>query len=241
MKLAIMQPYFFPYLGYFQLISAVDTFVIYDNIQYTKKGFINRNKYLSNGTGKSMTVSIQKDSDYLDIVQREISQEFDKKKLLKQLEVSYQKAPFFQEVWALIQNIILCEQSNLFEYIYHSISALGDFLDIKTDFIVSSTVCIDHSLKSQEKVLAICKAQKAETYINAIGGQSLYDYESFAKENISLQFIQMNEISYPQFSGDFVSHLSIIDVLMFNGKEKTKELLQEYSLISRKNGEKNES
>ena len=78
MKLAIMQPYFFPYIGYFQLIKSVDEFVIYDNIQYTKKGWINRNRILVNGTDYLISLPLKKDSDYLNVVDRQLAESWEK-------------------------------------------------------------------------------------------------------------------------------------------------------------------
>ena len=233
MRLAIMQPYFMPYIGYFQLINSVDKFVIYDNIQYTKKGWINRNRILANGKDQLITLPIKKDSDYLNVVERELSESWDKdkSKMLNVIKASYNKAPYFQETFELISKCLNNPEANLFRFIYDSIVLINNHLEIKTPIIISSTIDADHALKSQDKVLSLCKEQNADVYINSIGGVELYDKETFKQNNIKLNFIKSNPIQYKQFNNEFVSWLSIIDVLMFNSKEQIKEYLNNYTLI----------
>lgn len=222
-----MQPYFFPYIGYFQLINAVDKFIVYDNIQFTKKGWINRNRILQNGKDEYITIPLKKDSDYLNIVQREWAQtdEVEKQKLIRRIKESYRKAPQFPTVFPLIEAIINFNDKNLFLYLLNSLTTLCGYLDITTEFVVSSTLPIDHTLKSEEKVLALCKNIGATQYINPIGGLSLYSKEVFAQNNIKLSFIKSNNIDYPQFKNAFVPWLSIIDVMMFNDKDTVKGYL----------------
>jgi hypothetical protein len=232
-KLAIMQPYFMPYIGYFQLINSVDKFVIYDNIQYTKKGWINRNRILINGKDQLITIPIKKDSDYLNVVERELSEswENDKNKMLNVIKSSYNKAPYFQEIFELILKCLNNPETNLFRFIYDSIILINGYLEIKTPIVISSTVNIDHTLKSQNKVLSLCKKQNADVYINSIGGIELYDKEIFKQNGIELNFIKSNPIKYKQFNNEFVPWLSIIDIMMFNSKVKIQEYLNEYTLI----------
>lgn len=231
MRVGIMQPYFLPYIGYFQLLNTVDRYVIYDNIQYTKKGWINRNRILQNGKDALISIPIEKDSDYLDIKDRRISANFDKKKLINQIRESYRKAPYFGEVMPVMEGIINYDENNLFCYIYNSVSQICSCLNIETEIIVSSTLDIDHSLKGQDKVIVICKKTGATDYYNAIGGQELYNAEDFKKENIDLHFVSTNPIEYKQFKNEFVPHLSILDVMMFNSVERVKEMLEDYKLI----------
>jgi hypothetical protein len=233
MTVGIMQPYFMPYIGYFQLINSVDEFVIYDNIQYTKKGFINRNRILSNGKERVISLPLKRNSDYLDIVERELSDswEKDKNKILNTVKSSYNKSPYFEESYDLISKCVNNPEVNLFKFIYDSIILINKYLDIKTKISISSTIDIDHTLKSQNKVLAICKERNASQYINSIGGVKLYDKETFEQNNIKLNFIKSNLIQYNQFSNEFMPWLSIIDVLMFNSKEQINKYLTEYTLI----------
>jgi len=221
-----------PYIGYFQLINSVDEFVIYDNIQYTKKGWINRNRVLVNGKDQLITLPIKKDSDYLNVVERELSESWgkDKGKMLNVIKSSYNKAPYFQETFELISKCLNNTEVNLFKFIYDSIVLINDHLEIKTSIIISSTIDADHTLKSQEKVLSLCKEQNADIYINSIGGVELYDKEIFKQNNIELNFIKSNPVQYTQFNNEFVPWLSIIDVMMFNSKEQIKEYLNNYIL-----------
>lgn len=237
MKLAIMQPYFMPYLGYWQLINSVDTFVIYDNIEYTKKGYITRNNYLCNGVAKQFSLSLKKDSDYLNVCDRVLSDNFDRKKMLNQINESYKKAPYFEVVFGVVKDIILFDDINLFKYILNSVQTICEYLDIKTTLLVSSKIDINHDLKGQEKVLAICNELKCNTYINAIGGQSLYSYSEFNKNSIKLNFIKIGDIKYRQFNNDFVPFLSILDLLMFNSKDEIKIMLTDFELIGEFNYE----
>lgn len=227
-----MQPYFFPYIGYFQLINSVDEFIIYDNIQYTKKGWINRNRILVDGVEKLFTIPLKKDSDYLNVCEREISTDWnkDKLKVINQLK-QYSKAPFFKDVYPLIEKCINNPNVNLFDFIYDSLVIINEYLGIKTNIVVSSSIDMNHSLKSQDKVIEICKKRNATKYINAIGGIDLYDKEVFLNNGIELNFIKSDPINYKQFNNEFVPWLSIIDVMMFNSKEEISKYLKSYTLI----------
>src|ERR1043166_2348402 len=231
MKLGIMQPYFMPYIGYWQLLATVDAFVLYDNIQYTKKGWINRNRFLQNGKDELFTIPLKKDSEYLDIVQRSLADDFKRDKLLNQFDASYRKAPFFKSVFPIVTSIVRAEFRNLFEYIHHSIRVTADYLGIDTPMMISSPLAIDHSLRNEDKVLAICQAMRATVYTNPIGGQLLYDKSRFGGLGITLNFLKTRPIEYHQYSGAFVANLSIIDVMMFNSKDSIRSMLSEYDLV----------
>jgi hypothetical protein len=225
MRLAIMQPYFLPYIGYFQLIAAVDQFVVYDNIKYTKKGWINRNRLLLHGVDVTFSLPLKKDSDSLDVVQRELATDFDRSRLLNQFRGAYSRAPYFPKTFHLLECIVSSEERNLFRYIHHSLVETCAHLGIDTEIRISSDVPIDHGLKSQDKVLAICEALGAESYINSIGGVDLYSKETFEQRGIALRFLRSKPFVYPQFQEAFVPWLSIIDVLMFNSVEATRSAL----------------
>lgn len=232
MKLGIMQPYFLPYIGYFQLIASVDKFVIYDNIKYTKKGWINRNRMLKNGADKVFSLPLAKASDSLDIIERELAADFAREKLLNQFRGSYNKAPYFSDVWPIIEGLVRSKDNNLFWYIASSISAICDYLDITTEILVSSDIDAEHDLKGQERVISICRSLNASTYINPIGGLDLYRLDEFAEAGVDLKFLQSSEVSYTQFGGSFVPWLSIIDILMFNSIDQTKHFIQnQFELI----------
>ena len=216
MRLAVMQPYFFPYIGYFQLIAAVDLFVIYDNIKYTKKGWINRNRLLQNGKSVTFTLPLKGASDSLHVRERELAADFEPDRLLNQLKGAYQRAAHFEPTFALVERIVRCGEGNLFRFLHRCIVETCTHLGIATRIRVSSDVAIDHGLMNQDKVLALCEALGANQYVNAIGGTELYSKEAFRAKGIDLKFIRASPLEYPQFGGAFVPWLSIIDVLMFN-------------------------
>lgn len=224
-KVAIMQPYFLPYIGYFQLIASVDEFVIYDNIKYTKKGWVNRNRMLLNGVDVMFSLPLKKASDYLNVVDRELADDFDRIKLLNQFKGAYSKAPYFSTAYPLIEKIILRKSSNLFDYIYQSVMDLCCYLDIKTKISISSSLDIDHDLKGQDKVIALCNKLDATTYINAIGGLDLYSRDIFEEQGIRLQFIKAKSFEYAQFGNSFIPWLSVLDVLMFNSPDVIKDCI----------------
>jgi hypothetical protein len=215
-RLAIMQPYFLPYIGYYQLVSAVDTFLIYDNIKYTKKGWINRNRLLLNEDAALFSLPLKKDSDALDVVQRELAADFDRGKLLNQFKGAYSRAPYFAQTYPLLERVVRCGEGNLFHYIHHSLNETCAHLGIRTEIRVSSTVDINHELRGQEKVLKLCRAMGAEMYVNAIGGTELYAKEDFKARGVELRFLKSKPFEYSQFGGPFVPWLSLVDVLMFN-------------------------
>jgi hypothetical protein len=227
MTVAIFQPYFLPYIGYWQLLAMADRFVVYDNIEYTKKGWINRNRFLQSGSDAYFTVPIKKASDFLTVAERQVADDFDRDKLLRTLAASYRKAPQFDTVYPLVEQIVRAPLGNLFAYVHHSLIEVARFLEIPTPMVVSSTIAIDHTLKSEQKVLAICQALGADRYINPVGGQELYSPAAFAAASIRLDFVKPRPITYPQFGGPFVANLSILDVLMFNSKSAVRGMLSE--------------
>ena len=233
MKLAIMQPYFLPYIGYFQLLNAVDSFIIYDNIQFTKKGWINRNRILVNGSDQVISLPIKKDSDFLNVNQRVLAESWDndRKKMLNRIKESYRKAPYFTETFELIERCLMCEDKNLFNFILYSIKSLMKHFNIETKLIVSSDIPIDHQLKGADKVMAICKGVAADIYINPIGGLDLYDKQIFEENGLKLHFQESSSVAYSQFKNEFIPWLSIVDVMMFNSKEEIMMYLNSYKLI----------
>jgi WbqC-like protein family len=232
MKLAIMQPYFFPYIGYFQLIAAVDLFIVYDDIKYTKKGWINRNRMLQNGKDVMFSLPLKSDSDYLDVCERELAANFNRDKLLNQFKGAYRRAPYFAQTFPLVEQIVQYEDTNLFRFLHHSIVKSCDHLSIATEIRVSSSIATDHELKNQDKVLALCKAGGASTYVNASGGVGLYSKDTFREKGIELKFIQSMPFEYAQFGDAFVPWLSIIDVMMFNPPDAVQACISNnYELI----------
>jgi hypothetical protein len=229
--LGIMQPYFLPYIGYWQLLASVDRFIVYDNIQYTKKGWINRNRFLQHGQDAFLTIPLKHASDFLEVRERSLADDFDRRKLLGRLESSYRKAPSFGAVFPVLEEIVSADLSNLFDYLYNSIRVTAGFLGIATPVVVSSSVGIDHELRAERKVIALCKALNADRYVNPVGGQELYSKPVFLEHGITLEFIQARPIRYRQFVEPFVPSLSILDVMMFNSRDAVRAMLREYDLV----------
>ncbi|NGX84748.1 WbqC family protein [Aequorivita sp. KMM 9714] len=234
-KIGIMQPYFLPYIGYFQLMEMVDEFVIYDNIEFSKASWIRRNRMLQNGKDAFFTLPIKKDSDFLDVDQRYLADNFDKEagRLLRRIEANYSKAPYFNDFFPVVQEIIFCKERNLFDYILNSVYCIKDYLKIETPIKVFSKLGKDvHLLRAQDKVIGVCKALQATHYINSFGGKHLYDSESFQKENLQLLFFRTSQIEYSQFENDFIPFLSIMDVCMFNDVSQVREYLKHFEIIN---------
>ena len=228
-----MQPYFFPYIGYFQLMNSVDEFVVYNNIEFTKKGWINRNRILVNGNPSYITLPLKKDSDYLAVKDRYLADSWhiDRVKMLNRITAAYSKSPYFDSIYEIISTCILFDESNLFRFVLHSLNEVKRYLNIPTSLLISSTIPIDHTLKAEDKVIAICKNSNADTYLNPIGGTKLYNKENFRNQGIDLSFLKPNEYNYRQYKNDFIPWLSILDVMMFNSKSEIKKILTHFSLM----------
>lgn len=233
MKLGIMQPYFLPYIGYFQLINAVDTFVIHDDVQWIKNGWINRNRILMNGSDRFITLPLLKESSLLNINQRHLSNDIDtqKQKLLRQVQESYRKAPHFNAAYAVLERCLDNTANNVSSFVTNSVREYCSYLGINTPIIFSSDIEKNNELKGQERVIEINKQLGADCYINPHGGVELYSAEAFSSHNITLKFLRPDAACYPQFKHEHVPYLSILDVTMFNSKEQLKGLLNAYSLF----------
>lgn len=232
MKAGIMQPYFFPYIGYWQLMNAVDKYVIYDDVNFIKGGWINRNRVLMNGEAKLINLKMNGASPNKLINEIEVSGDIIyNKKLLKTIESCYKKAPYFSNVYPIIEDIVTQNDKNLAWYLEYSIKKICEYLTINTEIIVSSSISKNNDLKGQEKVIEICKVLEADEYYNAIGGQELYSYDDFAAHNIKLSFMKIGTIEYQQFNNEFLPNLSIVDVMMFNSVEDVKKMLEQYELL----------
>lgn len=233
MKLGIMQPYFLPYLGYWQLMNAVDTYIVYDDVNYIKRGRINRNNILINGESKTINLILKEASQNKHINEIFIdNNEVQKRKLLSKIQMAYSKAPYFSVVFPMIEQIFLQYEENLAKYLYNSFQIIAGYLNIQTKIILSSSLNKDCSLKGKYKIVSICKLLGADEYYNSVGGMELYDKDEFAANGIKLSFLKMNDdIAYKQFNNKFVPYLSIIDVMMFNSQQECREMLKRYTLI----------
>lgn len=229
MTIGIMQPYFMPYIGYFQLMKAVDKYIIYDDVNYIKGGWVNRNNILINGKKKMFTISLSGASPNKLFNEIEIKDDF--KKLIKTLQMNYSKSAHFKETMLLMERIISYPNKQLAQFVGNSFQEILNYLSINTEIIFSSDINKDNALRGQDKVLNICNIIGADTYYNAIGGQELYKKEEFEATGITLYFIEtiIQHYSQPQVP-DFVPYLSIIDVLMNNSKKDINALLDSFIL-----------
>lgn len=231
-KVGIMQPYFFPYIGYFQLMNAVDKYVVYDDVNFIKGGWINRNRILLNNEPHYINLQMIGASPNKLINEVGVNTQQDVvNKNLKLLHSAYGKAPYFSQVYPIIKEILEYKTDTIEKFIFNSFLVINKYLDIKTELIMSSSIQKDNTLKGQDKIIQICKILNATDYYNAIGGQELYSFEKFKEQNINLHFVKTKEITYKQFGNSFQPNLSIIDVMMFNSKEEIKEMLNRFELI----------
>lgn len=229
MRVGIMQPYLFPYIGYYQLIKAVDTFVIYDDVNFIKQGWINRNRILLNGKEYMFNIILKGASSYKKINEIEVVTE--NKTLIATIEQAYRRAPFFSQAFPELTNILMDKEINLARFLANSILVITGYLGIQVSIRISSEIEKDTSLKGEDKVIDICQQLKATNYFNAIGGKELYSKEKFANNGLALNFIKSKPIIYNQFKNQFLPWLSIIDVMMFNSPEEISKMLNQYELV----------
>lgn len=233
MKIGIMQPYFFPYLGYWQTINAVDKYVIYDDVNFIKNGWINRNNILLNGQKHMITIPLDGASPFLPINQIHMTPRLnEREKLLKVLQAAYKKAPYFETVYPIVSDVIMEPSGLIINALVKQFKSVCKYLDINTELIISSQINKNNELRAQDKVIHICKILGGTEYINAIGGQELYSNSDFEQNGLKLCFMKTNFMPYKQFKNEFVTGLSMIDILMFNSPSEIKAMLNDYELIN---------
>ena len=234
MKVGIMQPYIFPYIGYWQLINLVDKFVLLDDVNYIVRGYINRNSILLNGKPYRFTIPIEKASQNKLIMETNLyfTQKW-KQNFLMTIHNAYKKSPYYNEVMPLIENVINNPEKHLTTFIKYSIKEIIRYLGINTEILISSEIEKDLSLKGEQRIIELCQRLCAKQYINAIGGQKLYSFSNFKDKGIKLSFLKTDDIRYSQYRKSFVESLSIIDVMMFNSVMQIKEFLKKYTIIDK--------
>ena len=221
MNIAVMQPYLFPYLGYFQLINAVDSFIVLDDVGYFKKGWLHRNQILVNNQPFLFTIPLHKASQNRTIRQHEIQNNWSDKFLIT-LKHAYSKSPYFADSWEFVENLILSTyEKNVADAGLHIIKQISERLDLGTNFMMSSEIDTGDKIK-QDRIIALCKFKNALTYINPIGGKEIGMYHKKDFEPIKLKFIerQDNEGMY-----------SVIHYLFTKSKDEIKNILNQYTLI----------
>ena len=230
MKACIMQPYFFPYLGYYQLAYYVDTFVIFDDVNFIKRGWINRNNILLNRQPHLVTVPLKKASQNKLINEIEVSSDFNwEDKLIKKIKQSYLKSTNREDGNNIIKEVLLSSK-NISEISQKSLTSIFAYCGIKKKIIKSSELDYDRDLRGQKKILEICNHIGCEEYVNLPGGKDLYCKEDFDRSGIKLSFISKNEVIYPQQQKNFIDNLSMIDILMNNNSKNIKVLMSKFNL-----------
>ena len=234
MKVAIMQPYFLPYIGYFQLINAVDEFILFDTPQFIRHGWIERNNILKlNGEPSYIKVPLVKHNRNISIKDVKINNSTNwQDKIFAQLTHYKKKAPFYNEVLALLKGIFKNDTQSIVQLNNYSLLIICEYLNIKTSIKIWSemNIEIEETNAPDEWALNICKRINASSYINPIGGQSFFDTQKYGTSDIEINFIESNELKYKQFGNEFAPWLSIIDLMMFNRKEDIKCMLNQYTL-----------
>ena len=224
-----MQPYLFPYIGYFQLIGASEIFVFNDDAQYIKGGWINRNRIPRDEKVSWITLPVARGAHQLPINQRRYRLEpANLRRFLYRIEASYRHAPQFEVIFPLIRKIMSFEVDNVSLFNEHAVKRIACHLGISPEFRRSSELKKGRAARAQRRVIDICLEVGATRYINPIGGLHLYEAEEFGRHGIELYFLESIVTSYRQVAA---SPLSIIDVLMFNSEEAISTMLQGYRLI----------
>ncbi|WP_037319624.1 WbqC family protein [Salegentibacter sp. Hel_I_6] len=234
MKTAIMQPYFFPYIGYFQLVNTTDKFVFYDDVNFKKKGWIHRNNFLINKETSLLSVPLKKASQNKKINETFIHQEnfkVWKEKFFKSIYQNYKDSPHFDATWELLQNFFSKDFDLISELSAESVKTVSKHLNINTNFLYSSYIEYKKEKSAEEKILNINSILKTSKYYNLSGGKNLYNEENFRKKNMELKFIESKEISYSQQTENFLPNLSIIDVLMYNSVSEIRAMLNNYRVL----------
>ncbi|MBO0198048.1 MULTISPECIES: WbqC family protein [Vibrio] len=226
MKLALMQPYLFPYIGYYQLAYHSDFFLFYDDVTYIKGGYINRNNILTKNGKHLFTLPIHKASSFTLIKDLEYTDKTGK--LLSTIRQNYSKAPFFDEVFPIIEKVICYKDRSVSKISALSIIEVFKYLGLDFKFDFTSNIDYERDKSAKEKIYNLCHIYNCNNYVNTLGGVSLYDKEEFKNEGISLNFIEFCADEYYQFNNkdSFISHLSIIDVMMNESKENIISMIE---------------
>ncbi|MBM6689065.1 WbqC family protein [Collinsella tanakaei] len=233
-RIAIMQPYYFPYLGYWQLMGSVDVFVIFDDVNYIKRGWINRNLIrLSNGEIAYIRLPVSKVSQNRLICEHELSS-FDEAavKVFKTLDYNYKKRPYFEGCMEVVKEVFDTDVRNLAAFLSRQIEILSRYFRFDTKIVRSSELDNNKSLSAQEKIIDIVKLLDGDVYINSSGGRELYDPAAFQREGIELMFLEPSLPEYDQGFPDFVPSLSVLDILMNCCQDEVAAMGRHHELVN---------
>jgi hypothetical protein len=234
MIVSIMQPYFFPYVGYFQLIAQSDIFVFYDDVQFIQRGWVNRNRILRDGQACWVTlpvVGVREHYNYAINERRYRLDQADISRLLRQIEAAYRKAPRFREIFPLMHEIMEFRDANIAAFNVNLISRIVAHLGLRARLLLSSEISKDDQLIGQDRIIAMCKRLGATRYVNAIGGVGLYQAERFKREGLDLRFLEVGTSIYPEHRQHGIPFLSIIHTLMFSSVEVIAGMLNDCRLV----------
>lgn len=227
--IAVMQPYIFPYLGYYQLVNVADAFVLYDDVNFIKGGYINRNNILVDGAAQRFTLPVPGASSNKKICDLSFSP--DVKKILKTISQTYSKAPFYSDVYPLIEMVLQAEDRSITSVCQLGIKSVFDYLGIEKKIIKSTDLVYDRGASPADRLIEITKSFEDSVYVNSIGGQALYDKDYFDARGVELKFLKMKLVQYSQAEDEFIPNLSMIDVLMWCEPTFVKKLLNEYVFL----------
>lgn len=231
MKIGIMQPYFFPYLGYWQLMQAVDVFIAFDDVNYIKRGWINRNRILMNGKPSYLTVPVIQASQNKKINELMIMEDQDwREKMMKSLQHAYSKAPFFSETSLMLHSVIFNETIELSRFLVEQLKSIVNYLQMDVQIKYSSDEFANAHLKGGDRIIDMCSLAGAEMYINLPGGREMYNVDAFRNNGLNLRFLEPQINEYAQRQPGFQPNLSIIDLLMELGKDGVMDHLNAYEL-----------
>jgi len=216
MRVAVMQPYFFPYLGYYQLMNVVDVFVVYDDVKYTKRGWINRNRIQRNGSVYPVSLPLVKGTDHQLIRERQLA-DGSYEKLRRQISGAYQDASYKADLKVVLDRCFNCISTNLFEALVHQLTTVNELLHLQTKFLVSSAVAQRGELGGKNRLLDLLKHLDATEYFNLPGGRALYDADEFRRHGIELLFLESNLPQYNQGWNGFLPSLSLLDQIAWSG------------------------
>ncbi len=223
-----MQPYLFPYIGYWELIHSVDIFAIFDDVNFIKRGYINRNSILVNGAPHQFTLELKGASQNKLI--KEITIGENRPRILKTILHAYKKAPYFDITFPMVEEILSHNEPGLARFIGNSIFRICRHLKIDTKIIYTSEIGAPETLKGADRIIGITKTLGGTVYINLPGGRNLYSKEKFESAGLQLGFLVPGEVAYTQFDEKFTPNLSILDLLMFNSPDELFKIIRGYDI-----------
>lgn len=220
--IAIMQPYFLPFIGYFQLIDAVDTFVLYDDAQFTKKGYMTTNRLFLNGSEQPFSLNVR-DKKKIDIIRNKTIAVEEFGKACRRQKSNLAKLPFFDA--ALFDALLTPKSDNLFDYLFTQIQMVCEELDISTKIVRSSDLTDTGHLVGKDKIVALCDAADDHVYLNSSGGKDLYNKETMAEDGIELKWL-----TYKPSMGDLAAPYSILQTIFELPREDVKKIVEQHMI-----------